>query len=83
MEFVILLHNAGANDAAVIAHRIKESVEKAAIPHVLSQVSETVTVSQGIMQWATGMTALELLKRADSALYQAKHAGRNGYCVAE
>jgi diguanylate cyclase (GGDEF)-like protein len=82
-EFVILLHNAGANDATVIAQRIKESVEKAAIPHALSQVSETITVSQGIMQWATGMTALELLKRADSALYQAKHAGRNGYCVAE
>ncbi|RJT32775.1 GGDEF domain-containing protein [Rahnella woolbedingensis] len=82
-EFVVLLPNAVTSDAEVVASRIKKSVEKAAIPHALSQVSETVTVSQGIMQWAPGMTSLELLKRADSALYQAKHAGRNGYCVGE
>jgi diguanylate cyclase (GGDEF)-like protein len=82
-EFVVLLPNAGTQDAEVVASRIKQSVEKAAIPHALSQVSQTVTVSQGIMQWAPGMTSLELLKRADSALYQAKHAGRNGYCVGE
>jgi PleD family two-component response regulator len=44
-------------------------------------VADTVTVSQGIMQWSPGMTSLELLKRADGALYDAKHAGRNGYCV--
>ncbi|CAM3736012.1 GGDEF domain-containing protein [Rahnella victoriana] len=80
-EFVILLHSAAAKDAEVVAERIRQSVGQAAIPHALSQVAKTVTVSQGIMQWAPGMTALELLKRADGALYDAKHAGRNGYCV--
>ncbi|ADW76433.1 diguanylate cyclase (plasmid) [Rahnella aceris] len=80
-EFVILLHSATANDAEVVAERIRQSVTQAAIPHALSQVADTVTVSQGIMQWSPGMTSLELLKRADGALYDAKHAGRNGYCV--
>ncbi|WP_047607218.1 membrane-associated sensor domain-containing protein [Rahnella aquatilis] len=82
-EFVVLLHNADAKDAEVVAERIRQSVTQAAIPHALSQVSDTVTVSQGIMQWSPGMTSLELLKRADGALYDAKHAGRNGYCVGQ
>lgn len=82
-EFVILLHSAAAIDAEVVAQRIRQSVAQAAIPHALSQVADTVTVSQGIMQWSPGMTALELLQRADSALYDAKHVGRNGYCVGQ
>ncbi|MBU9836500.1 membrane-associated sensor domain-containing protein [Rahnella sp. L72c] len=82
-EFVILLHSAAATDAEVVAQRIRQSVAQAAIPHALSQVADTVTVSQGIMQWSPGMTSLELLQRADSALYDAKHAGRNGYCVGQ
>lgn len=80
-EFVILLHNATAQDAAMVAARIQEQVQKAAIPHALSQVSDVVTLSQGIMQWTSGMTSLELLKRADQALYEAKNTGRNRYCV--
>ncbi|PKE29484.1 diguanylate cyclase [Rahnella sp. AA] len=80
-EFVILLHNTGAQEAEAVASRIRQNIEKAAIPHALSQVSDIVTVSQGIMQWAPGMTSLELLRRADLALYEAKHAGRNGYCT--
>nr|WP_254311315.1 GGDEF domain-containing protein [Rahnella aceris] len=58
-EFVILLHSATADDAEVVAERIRQSVTQAAIPHALSQVADTVTVSQGIMQWSPGMTSLE------------------------
>lgn len=82
-EFVILLHSATAQDAEVVASRLQQSVESVAIPHALSQVSDIVTISQGVMQWSPGMTSLELLKRADEALYKAKNTGRNRFCTGQ
>ena len=38
-----------------------------------------MTVSAGVTQAREGLTARELLRQADEALYAAKHAGRD--CV--
>ena len=36
-----------------------------------------ITVSLGVAEWRDGEELEEVLKRADSALYSAKQAGRN------
>jgi diguanylate cyclase (GGDEF)-like protein len=82
-EFVILLPQVGAQGAETVAKRILAAVRALAIPHRMSSAGETVTVSLGVATAVPGKGSCDALVRtADSALYQAKEAGRNGYCVA-
>jgi two-component system, cell cycle response regulator len=76
-EEVALLIEAHLPEAVDIAEHFRRSVSELAIRadnHVIS-----VTCSAGVAEWQTGDTIDTLLRRADSALYEAKHAGRN--CV--
>lgn len=43
----------------------------------INWAGEPVTVSLGVTEWASGDTFKNLLVRADSAMYRAKHSGRN------
>jgi diguanylate cyclase (GGDEF)-like protein len=84
-EFIILLPQVGAQGAETVAKRILAAVRALAIPHRMSPASETVTVSLGIATALPGEGSCDgdgLVRTADNALYQAKEAGRNGYCVA-
>ena len=36
-----------------------------------------MTASLGLAQWSPGESPVDLVQRADLALYSAKHAGRN------
>jgi len=76
-EFVMVLVNATAEEARQRAedwrHRLSQAVFEA------GEQQFSVTVSAGIAQWLPGEQAAELFARADTALYRAKHAGRN--CV--
>ena len=75
-ELVLVLRDAGAQEAVVAAERVRAAVAALAIPHPAGS-SGVVTVSIGV---ATGDTdATTLLALADRALYEAKSAGRN--CV--
>jgi diguanylate cyclase (GGDEF)-like protein len=49
------------------------------IPHMGSDVSKYVTISLGVTGTVPlqGQTPEELLVKADKALYQARHTGRN------
>lgn len=79
-EFCVLLPNTTEQEAAVIANRIRQTVESLNIPHTLSQISPYITVSLGIytvMQHEQQLTIGALLERADRALYKAKENGRN------
>ncbi|HEX2020148.1 MAG TPA: PleD family two-component system response regulator [Aurantimonas sp.] len=75
-EFAILMLEADACTAVTIAERIRESVcEK---PFVVEGEYHVVTVSEGLAVFdPEGDDAASLLKRADTALYAAKRAGRN------
>ncbi|MGN5092854.1 GGDEF domain-containing protein [Aeromonas hydrophila] len=82
-EFVLLLPGADALAASAIAKRIAAALAGRSILHALSEVSDRVTVSQGIALWHGGQDGIaDMLVRADEALYQVKEAGRNGYRLA-
>jgi diguanylate cyclase (GGDEF)-like protein len=65
------------------ARRLKELVIAEAIPHEKSEISEIITVSQGVVTVRpdANLAPSEVVKWADEALYQAKDDGRNAISV--
>ncbi|RZT10413.1 PAS domain S-box-containing protein/diguanylate cyclase (GGDEF) domain-containing protein [Duganella sp. CF402] len=77
-EFAVILPNQSLKGAAIVAERIRCRVEQLRLPNLGSK-QHVVTVSIGA---ATALAAPEndpsqLVATADSALYRAKHMGRN------
>ncbi|MFB9375976.1 diguanylate cyclase domain-containing protein [Kineococcus gynurae] len=64
-EFAVALPGCSAADAVAIADRIRANVPAA----------QTATI--GVAQWSVGSTAVEVLARADAALYAGKRSGRD------
>ena len=80
-EIVIGLVRASASTAERVAERLRSAVEAAHLPS--SDASPIVTLSIGVVTVTTGHeSVLELIRRADTAMYAAKAAGRNQVCVA-
>jgi diguanylate cyclase (GGDEF)-like protein/PAS domain S-box-containing protein len=77
-EFVILLSEVEhAEDGALSARRMLEAV---ALAHSIDQHDLHVTASIGLSVYPDdGMDAETLVKNADTAMYQAKENGRQGY----
>lgn len=80
-EFVIILGYTDQEKAIKDASRIEAALAEAQIPHEYSEVSDMVTVSQGVFTLVpNGKESIEqIYERADKQLYQAKQAGRNQY----
>lgn len=78
-EFVVLLPGCDLDMARQIAENIRQAVLSLAIPHAASPVGPHVTVSLGAATQIPRETRppTELIAAADSALYRAKHNGRN------
>jgi diguanylate cyclase (GGDEF)-like protein len=77
-EFVILLPQANAATAQIVAERIRANISKASPMSVRVQ-HISFTTSLGIAIAHPGDTVQSIIGRADEALYRAKSAGRN--CV--
>lgn len=77
-EFVVLLPETTRKGATEVAERILLGIEALSIPHAASTTAACVTVSIGLTSCIpdTGLAQV-LLDAADSALYSAKHSGRN------
>lgn len=77
-EFAIVLPDVGADGAELFGQRIRSAVEQLQMPSA-NPDGHVVTVSIGAATTAalTSVTPALLLGAADSALYQAKHGGRN------
>jgi diguanylate cyclase (GGDEF)-like protein len=58
---------------------MRRTVENAALPHAPNIGTVTISVGVASALASRSIPANELLARADAALYEAKHAGRN--CV--
>lgn len=76
-EFLIILPDASLGVAVSLAERIRAAVEACSDPEV-----GRFTLSLGVGLWEAGETEDDLLRRADAALYRAKHRGRNQVAVA-
>lgn len=76
-EFLIVLPDTGLKDAQPIAERLRHTVQEAPILDGDGAPLPSVTLSIGLAEWTPFETPEQLIARADAALYQAKHAGRN------
>ena len=77
-EFVLILTNATAQQAKLVAERVRDKIVALAIPHQSSShgnVTASFGVASIIPNSQSGPEAL--LLAADQALYRAKEAGRN------
>jgi diguanylate cyclase (GGDEF)-like protein len=84
-EFVILMPNTDLDGARMVAERVQQYIHSLGIPHESSEIDGVVSISVGVAV-ATPTprhTAEQLLAAADSALYAAKHAGRNRVTTGE
>lgn len=71
-EFVLTLPNTGLEGARVIVERLR-----AALPAPGESQETRITCSAGITEWDGSETVREMVARADKALYEAKHRGRD------
>lgn len=79
-EFVALLPETDAESAAIIAERLRKIVSQSIFVYNEQKISFTVSI--GIAQYAAGETEVDApLGRADTAVYDAKKAGRNRISV--
>ncbi|MCB1731505.1 MAG: diguanylate cyclase [Halieaceae bacterium] len=83
-EFILVLPGAGEEAARRTAERLRELVMAEKMPHKHSQVAKFITISQGVVTFTPDAdeSPSELIKRADTALYRAKHQGRNAIVLA-
>jgi diguanylate cyclase (GGDEF)-like protein len=83
-EVVIVLPDSTLEGAADIAERIRRSVKALGIPHAHSSSGEMVTISVGVASIVpkSGTAPSQLIKLVDTALYSAKHSGRDRVMVA-
>lgn len=75
-EFAIVLPNTGKKGAMVAAEKLKQKIEKTFIQ--VKGADLNITVSIGIATYPEDASTKDLLvEKADRALYEAKHRGRN------
>lgn len=75
-EFVILLPNTDLAGANILSESIRKLIEKTPYNHQGNDIF--ITVSIGVAKRdKSDLSLKDTLKRADLALYQAKHSGRN------
>ncbi len=82
-EFVVVLPEIRTHGAAVVAEKIRRSIEEYESPYITNVNNErlllNITISIGISEFEKGEDRMSFIKRADQNLYKAKESGRN--CV--
>lgn len=76
-EFIILTPFTSIHEATDLAQRLRLKIAKTDFSSV-----KNITISLGVAQFQSAENLSNFLKRADTALYQAKNSGRNTVAVA-
>ncbi len=82
-EFLILLPDCDESCAAVLAERIRITVEAHKVHTPSRTLQQTISIGVAEFSHATSKTIWEIIKLADIALYQAKNNGRNQILVCQ
>jgi diguanylate cyclase (GGDEF)-like protein/PAS domain S-box-containing protein len=79
-EFTVMLPNTSLENAAKLAERVRKDMENTVFQTTDESLTISITISAGVSDFTDQTTNIdEMLRNADTALYQAKHSGRN--CV--
>ncbi len=77
-EFVVILRNTELAHAITLADQIRANVEgKKLVKKSTGDILGRMTISIGVAQFKPRDQPADVVQRADSCLYAAKHAGRN------
>jgi len=78
-EFAIIITEMSAQDVIEHAQKCQQAIQKLQIEHAKSSCHSYVTISMGVVTLNDkhNISPENLIKKADSALYQAKESGRN------
>jgi diguanylate cyclase (GGDEF)-like protein len=76
-EFIVLLPATSLSGAIVAAERLRKAVAETEIRTADGRDLPTITISLGVTELAREEPTAEFIAKADSALYVAKHKGRN------
>jgi diguanylate cyclase (GGDEF)-like protein len=80
-EFAVILPSVGRDGVIILAERIRARVADAIFPDEEVQPLKKLSVSVGTASLPIDAeTSTDLIYKADTALYAAKHAGRNCVC---
>lgn len=76
-EFVIFLYGGDLSSSALLAERLRSSIEE----NIILPDGNAVTVSIGVAPGGPDVALQETISKADECLYKAKQLGRNQVCV--
>jgi diguanylate cyclase (GGDEF)-like protein len=83
-EFAVILPNQSLKGAAIVAERIRLRVERLQLPSEhAGELCVTVSIGAATALPGPGTESAQLIHTADSALYRAKHLGRNRISLPE
>lgn len=78
-EFLVAYHDMVLEEALTKADTIVKEIAK---PYIIENISITIGISVGVACYPDDADNLvDLMRYADSAMYEAKSAGRNGYYI--
>ncbi|MBN1647059.1 MAG: sensor domain-containing diguanylate cyclase [Spirochaetales bacterium] len=82
-EFIVLLPEADQKEAFTVSERIRQAVEKQVFLYGDNEVKSTISLGVAQFDKIRDHSTESLINRADQALYNSKHNGRNRSTIAE